>query len=159
MLASARRREAIIFVAGGAVGLLGGEILDWITWGSPLHSLRAYLRYNLVQGRSADYGVSSWSDHLETAWSSTGVASLAIATGVIAAWSRARALVAVAVGFVVVHSLIAHKEYRFVMSVVPLLLALSAVGLQTLLARRKDAPPPAADRLRRHCRPPFWASR
>ena len=42
LLASARRREAITFVAGGAVGLLGGEILDWITWGSPFHSLRAY---------------------------------------------------------------------------------------------------------------------
>jgi len=153
LLASARRREAITFVAGGAVGLLGGEILDWITWGSPFHSLRAYLRYNLLQGRSADYGVSSWSYYLETAWSSTGVSSLAIATGVIAAWSRARALVAVAIGFVAVHSLIAHKEYRFVMPVVPLLLALSAVGLQTLLARWKDAPPFAADRWRRHAPP------
>jgi len=149
LLVSARRREAITFLAGGAVGLLGGEILDWITWGSPFHSLLVYLRYNLVQGRSADYGVSSRSYYLETAWSSTGVSSLAIATGVIAAWSRARALVAVAIGFVVVHSFIAHKEYRFVMSVVPLLLALSAVGLQTLLARRKGAPR-AADRWRRY---------
>src|SRR5579863_8082206 len=139
LIVSARRREAIAFVAGGAVGLLGGGILDWLTWGGPFHSLVAYLRYNLVEGRSADYGVSAWSYYLETAWSSTGVSSLVIATGVIAAWGRARALVAVAAAFVVVHSLIAHKEYRFVMSVMPLLLALSAVGLQTLLARLEHA--------------------
>lgn len=144
LIASPRRGEAIAFVAGGAVGLLGGEILDWLTWGSPFHSLVAYLRYNLVEGRSADYGVSSWSYYLETAWSSTGISSLAIAAGLIAAWGRARALVAVSVAFVVVHSLIGHKEYRFVMSVVPLLLALSAVGLQTLLARLE------------HMREPRW---
>lgn len=133
LLVSARRREAIAFVAGGTAGLFGGEILDWITWGAPFHSLLAYLRYNL--GRSAGYGVSSWSYYLQTAWSSTGVSSLAIAAGLIAAWYRARALVVVAVTFVVVHSCVPHKEYRFLMPVVPLVLALSAVGLQTLFAR------------------------
>ena len=158
LLVSSRRREAIAFVAGGAAGLLGGAILDWITWGGPFHSLLAYLRYNLVEGRSAAYGVSSWSYYLETAWSSTGVSSLAIAAGVIAAWGRARALAAVAIAFVAVHSLVPHKEYRFLMSVVPLLLALSAVGLQTLLVRlhraadsiRKGDPLLVGNRLRRH---------
>ena len=135
LVSSARRREAITFVAGGAVGLFAGEILDWITWGHPFHSLLAYVRYNLLQGKSAAYGVSSWSYYLETAWTSTGVSSLAIAVGVIAAWGRARALVAVAVGFVLVHCIVPHKEYRFLMAVIPLLLALSAVGLQTVLTR------------------------
>jgi phosphatidylinositol glycan class B len=134
LLVSPRRTEAITFVVGGAVGLLGGEVLDWMTWGRPFHSLLAYLDYNLVVGRSAAYGVSSWSYYLETAWSSTGVSAVAIGAGVIAAWGRARALVAVATAFVAVHCLVPHKEYRFLMPVVPLLLALTAVGLQTLLA-------------------------
>lgn len=133
LLASARRRQALAFIAGGATGLLGGELLDWITWGAPFHSLLAYLRYNL--GKSATYGVSSWSYYLETVWSSTGVSCLAIAAGLIAAWYRARALVVVVVAFVVVHSFVPHKEYRFLMPVVPLMLALAAVGLQTLIAR------------------------
>lgn len=133
LLVSARRREALAFVAGGAAGLLGGEILDWITWGAPFHSLLAYLRYNF--GKSATYGVSSWAYYLETVWSSTGVSSLAIAAGLIAAWYRARALAVVAMAFVVVHSFVPHKEYRFLMPVVPLVLALAAVGLQTIFAR------------------------
>jgi phosphatidylinositol glycan class B len=142
LLASARRRQALGFIAGGATGLLGGEILDWITWGAPFHSLFAYLHYNL--GKSATYGVSSWSYYFETVWSSTGVSCLAIAAGLIAAWCRARALVVVAIAFVVVHSFVPHKEYRFLMPVVPLVLALSAVGLQTLLARfRRTAEPNA----------------
>jgi hypothetical protein len=150
LLVSARRRQAIAFVAGAAVALLAGEILDWMTWGRPFHSLLAYLRYNLFQGRSAAYGVSPWSYYLETAWSSTGVASLVIAIGVIAAWGRARALVVLAVGFVVVHAFIPHKEYRFLMPALPLLLALSAVGLTALLARLDRDGSPAGHRLRRH---------
>jgi GPI mannosyltransferase 3 len=143
LLVSARRREALAFVVGGAVGLLGGEILDWITWGAPFHSLLAYLRYNM--GRSATYGVSSWSYYLGTAWSSTGVSLLAIVVGLIAAWHRARALVVVAVGFVVVHSFVPHKEYRFLMPVVPLVLAVSAVGLQAMLERFRRTPDPKAE--------------
>jgi phosphatidylinositol glycan class B len=144
LLGSARRREALAFVAGGTAGLLGGEILDWITWGAPFHSLLTYLRYNL--GRSAAYGVSSWSYYLQTAWSSTGVSSLAIAAGVIAAWYRARSLVVVAIAFVVVHSFVPHKEYRFLMPVVPLVLALAAVGLETLFARFRRTTPRGNDR-------------
>ena len=146
LLAAKRRRDAIMFVAGGAVGLLGGEILDWVTWGSPFHSLIAYVRYNLVQGKSAAYGVSSWLYYFETAWSLTGLPSLVIAAGVIAAWGRTRALVAVAMAFVAVHCVVPHKEYRFLMPVVPLLLALAAVGLNTLFIRW----PVSGNGLRRH---------
>jgi hypothetical protein len=60
----------------------------------------------------------------------------------------------VAVGFVVVHCFVPHKEYRFLMPVLPLLLALSAAGLQTLssrlTSRRKGDLSSAGNRLRRY---------
>ncbi len=133
LLVSPRRRMAIPFGAGAAVGLLGGEILDWITWGRPFHSLAAYWRYNV--GHAADYGVSPWSYYFAITWSSAGVSCLAIAVGVLAAWSRARALVAIVIAFVVIHSAVGHKEYRYIMPIVPLLLALAAVGLAAMTAR------------------------
>ena len=155
LLASGRRRDAIMFGAGGLVGLLGGELLDWITWGQPFHSLFAYLQYNLIQGKAAEYGVSPWSYYFQTAWSSTGLSCLVIAVGIVAAWRRARALVTVALAFVAFHCFVQHKEFRFLMPVVPLLLALSAVGLQSLLAQlqraiassRSDAPDQRRKRL------------
>ncbi len=137
LLASVRRREAIFFVAGAASGFLGGAILDLITWGGPLHSLHAYLAYN--RATSSAYGVSPWSYYLETAWSSTGISLLILATGLLAAWRRSRALVAIVIAFVVVHSLVPHKEYRFLMPVVPVALALSGIGLHTLLAWIRDS--------------------
>lgn len=132
LLVSVRRQEAVFFVAGTAGGFVGGAILDLITWGGPLHSLHAYLAYNWA--RSSAYGVSSWSYYLETAWSSTGISSLVLAAGLLAAWRRSRALVVIVIAFVAAHSFVPHKEYRFLMPVVPVALALSGVGLQALLA-------------------------
>jgi hypothetical protein len=143
LLVSPRRREALAFAAGGALGLVGGELLDWITWGRPFHSLAAYLRYNLLQGKSTAYGVAPWSYYLETSWRSTGVSFAVLALGTAAAWRRAPALVTVGLAFVAVHALIPHKEYRFLLPVTPLLVALSAVGLDALLARLFPAGAPA----------------
>ena len=135
LLLSSRRRQALPFLAGGALGLLLGELLDWVTWGRPFHSLVAYLRFNLFLGRSTEFGSSPWWYYLQTAWTSTGVSLVLVALGIMAAWRRAPALVAIVVAFVLAHSVIPHKEFRFLMPVVPLLVALSSVGLVVLLGR------------------------
>jgi GPI mannosyltransferase 3 len=127
-----RRRDAVPYAVGAALGGLAGGALDWLTWGRPFHSLLAYLQYNVVEGKSAAYGVSPFSYYAQVAWSSTGIAIVAIVVGAAASWRRAPGLLLVVAAFVLAHSLIGHKELRFLMPIVPLLLALAGAGLANL---------------------------
>lgn len=151
LLLVARRRDAVPYAIGALLGGLCGGALDWITWGRPFHSLFAYLHYNVVEGKSATYGVAPFSYYAETAWSSTGIALLPIGLGTLASWRRAPGLLLVIAAFVLAHSLIGHKELRFLMPIVPLLLALAGVGLVNL-EERLFQPESAAAKKRREPR-------
>jgi phosphatidylinositol glycan class B len=126
--------------AAAGVGLLGG-MLDWATWGAPFHSIRAYLQYNLVENLSTQYGVAETAYYVFTLGSATGPAVLALALGLALAGRRAAAPLAVALAYVLVHSAIAHKEIRFLLPVVPLLLAVAATGLASALAAARLSVP------------------
>jgi hypothetical protein len=59
-----------------------------------------------------------------------------LALGLVAALRRSPGLVLTVLAYVAVHSLITHKEMRFLLPALPLLLALAAVGLVRLLETR-----------------------
>ena len=48
-----RWRTLAATVVGGAVIAIALTLLDWITWGSPLHSLIAYTQFNIFPGLGA----------------------------------------------------------------------------------------------------------
>ncbi len=128
------RTASVQFIIGAsAVGLLGGA-LDWMTWGGPFHSLVAYLKFNLVEGRASEWGTSPATYYFATAWSSTGPAVLLVPLGLAAIWSRARGLVLICIAYVGVHALIPHKEFRFILPILPLALALAGAGLARIFS-------------------------
>ena len=130
-----RRREALVYATAALVTGLAGGLLDWLTWGAPFHSFVTYVRFNLVEGQSANFGTEPFSYYFTVAWSAVGISIIAIAVGL---WTSARSaagLLAIVVVYVLAHALVGHKEFRFIMPIVPLMLALAGVGLAALLAR------------------------
>jgi len=130
LLLAHRRWWDVLHYAGGAivVGLVGGG-LDWLTWGRPYHSFWVYVQYNLIEGKSSLYGTAPFHYYLSVAWSSTGLALIAILVGFLVSWVRAQGLWLLVVAYVLAHCLVPHKEFRFLMPIAPLFLALAGTGL------------------------------
>jgi phosphatidylinositol glycan class B len=130
-----RRREAYRYLTAAlAIAAVGGA-LDWATWGAPFHSLWLYVRYNVMEGHAADYGTAPGWYYVQALWTSTGPAVLLLALGLASVPRAAYGFLAVALAHGVAHSLLAHKELRFLIPVMPLTLALAAVGLERRLSQ------------------------
>lgn len=140
LLAQRRDRDALYYTAGAVVTGLAGGGLDLLTWGAPFHSFIRYVHFNLVEGRSADFGVEPLAYYATVFWSAVGVSSLALAIGLWESARRAGGLLFVVLLYVLAHTLVAHKEFRFLMPIVPLMLALSGVGLAAFIGRFLPVP-------------------
>ena len=126
-----RARVAAI-VAGGLAGLAFGAAFDWATLGFPLASVWRNLYDNLYLGVSAGFGVEPWSYYVLGELGVWGAALPLVALLVALGARRMPALLAAAVALVAVHSLVPHKEYRFIYPAVVLLMVPAAIGLAEL---------------------------
>jgi GPI mannosyltransferase 3 len=95
----------------GVFSLAG--LLDAITWDYPFQSYWVSFRFNILQSGSHNWGVSPIWQYIAwygNVWS-FGVILLGLA---ILFWRRDRLLVASGLTILLVHSVLAHKEYRFI---------------------------------------------
>lgn len=111
-------------------GLYG--LLDRLTWGGWFHSVAVYLRFNLVQGKASLWGTASALYYAHTLFTSMPVLAVALLLGFVLACRKAPGLAALAFAFLLLHSLVPHKELRFIYPDFPLLFALLGVGLASL---------------------------
>jgi hypothetical protein len=127
---SASWRVRLHLCAAWSVVVLGVGALDAVTWGGWWHSYLASVRFNVVHGVASQFGV-------EPVWYffwGIGVASLGLVGVVLALFLWCRPVLGWyvlggALLVLVPHSLIAHKEYRFVFAIIPMWLLLGAVCL------------------------------
>lgn len=110
-------------------------LLDRLTWGSWFHSALAYWRYNWVQGKGALFGASPPGYYLRVLWTSMPAVAAVLLPAVVLGLRRAPALGAAVALFLAVHSAIPHKEYRFILPVLPAAMALAGVGLAAAAAQ------------------------
>jgi hypothetical protein len=114
-------------------------LLDRLTWGGWFHSALQYLKFNLVEGKSAQWGTSAFDYYARVLWTSQGVLSPLLAAMLLLAAGRGaprvRALLAFGAAFVLFHSFVPHKELRFVVPALPLLFAAAGAGLDALRGR------------------------
>jgi len=127
------RRDAARWRAGllaGAVPVLLAGLLDWITWGEPFRSFYLNIYLNLFRGVAAqEFGASPpafFAGVLFLDWLWTLPVILLLA------WRGSKKLPVAGLAILAIlatHSLIAHKEFRFIFPAVALAVPLTGVGL------------------------------
>jgi phosphatidylinositol glycan class B len=122
--------------AGACTVAIAVAALDQVTWGAPLRSYANNYVFNVVHGISATFGTKPVTWYLETLAITSG--GLFVAT---LAWAllrpRAVALPLLClVALLLAHSLIGHKEYRFVFAAIPLSGVILAVLVDAAIATR-----------------------
>jgi hypothetical protein len=126
------RAQLAALIAGAALALLVIAIVDMATLGSPLASVWRYVAYNVFYGVSGTFGTEPWNFYLlgeHELWRGALGAMLGLA--LLGAWRYPRLLV-YALAIVVTHSLIGHKEYRFIYPAIVLMSVLTGIGVAQL---------------------------
>jgi hypothetical protein len=130
------KRTAVGFV----VVLLAAGTLDWVTWGTPFHSIVEYLRFNLEEGQTA-MGIMPalryWDHFIVT---SDVAAPLLLTLGLIGGLKH-RGLALVFLAVIVPHQLVPYKVWRFIYPATVILFVLATLGGARLVAaaHQRDA--------------------
>jgi GPI mannosyltransferase 3 len=132
------RARWVPMLLGAVLPIACFGLSDWITWGSPFHSQIAAFRMNVVQNKASFYGVQPiywYALKLIYTWGG----ALPIILALIAVRYRTVMMwLLVAAAIIVSHTLIGHKEYRFIFPATACLAvaaALSTADLVEIAAR------------------------
>lgn len=113
-----------ILCIGIALSLLAGFLIDYWGYGQIAFSPWEYLRQNLFLNKASNWGVSPWWDYFRLIFKK-GIFPIGplIITFVLIYWARfpKSPVTWVSLPFLLVHSLIGHKELRFLFPMVSLL--------------------------------------
>ncbi|HVU74157.1 MAG TPA: hypothetical protein VHE83_14425 [Mycobacteriales bacterium] len=124
---SRRRLRGFLVGLSGPVVVAG--FLDWATWGYPFASYYRYLSFNLTSAASREYGTEPAGFYLDHFWRTAGpVVAVVLLGGFIVGARIARWEACAAVLYVLAHALVPHKELRFLLPAVPLVIVVAAVG-------------------------------
>lgn len=133
-------------VGGLAIGLLCTVSIDSFFWQSfPLWPEWIAFYYNTIQGHSADWGVSPWHYYFVNALPrlllNPATYLLGIPIAVLNAATRRRGLdlLIPLFSFVALYSFLPHKEWRFIIYIIPGLTAVSAAGASWIWTRRSKS--------------------
>lgn len=133
-------RNLIPLVAGGSIALVFGGVADAAHGAVPFAWLIANIQQNLLHDRAAEFGVTPAITYLYSFWMMWSVALVLLLFAIWQGWRHAPLLLATAVANIAFHSLIGHKEYRFIFLSVVLFIIIAALGsadwIQWLRANR-----------------------
>ena len=129
-------------IAGVLVGLILTVPVDSIFWLKfPLWPELAGFYYNAIEGNSSDWGTNSWHFFFSNALPRlmmnplTWQVCIPLAVGVKATRKASIDILIPLLGFVGIYSLQPHKEWRFIIYVIPGLTAVAAIGASWIWKR------------------------
>ncbi|MCK5298442.1 MAG: glycosyltransferase family 39 protein, partial [Candidatus Heimdallarchaeota archaeon] len=114
------------FIIGSFFMVLVQGILDHFTWGGFLHSPINFFRYNIIEGLSAIHGSSPWYTYFTGFYTDFAYYFLPILVMFfIFGFSYKKKIktkimiLCITIFWIVVFSFLAHKEFRFIMTILP----------------------------------------
>lgn len=145
MLFAARKEsprwQTVLFVLLAWAVFFG--LLDAATWhnapnakfGGLFHSVFVYVRFNIIEGQgAARWGSAPWQYYAKHLWATMPAITAVLLVGTVLAVKRSPGLVLMSFAFIALHAIVAHKELRFLLPVLPVLCALTGYSL-TLMSR------------------------
>jgi GPI mannosyltransferase 3 len=135
-----RRRWGSV-IASACIPILAMGLLDWVTLGIAFQSVTLNLWVNLAQGVSDEAGRLPFSTLFVLPFYLWGGAIVVIVLTALVGARRLPWLLAVVAAIFLVHSFIAHKEYRFIYPALPLIAILAGIGTAELIQIVREARP------------------
>jgi hypothetical protein len=123
-----RWRNLVPLTAGGVITLAFSGVADAAQGAVPFAWLIANVQQNLLYDRAAEYGVAPATAYLANLWTMWSVALVPIVLAIAQGWRRTPLLLVMAVTDIAFHSLIGHKEYRFIFLSLAILIVIAALG-------------------------------
>ena len=111
----------------GAVALTG--LFDALTWDYPFQPIWQNIQFNLVLDGAALFGVAPWSGYFEEMWLRWGILAIPFTVLVLLGARRLPILAAMILLTLVIHAVIPHKEYRFILPAVMMASILCGFGV------------------------------
>lgn len=128
------------FIIGSFFMVLMQGLLDLFTWGSFLHSPINFFKYNIVEGLSAMHGSSPWYTYFAGFFTDFAYYFVPLLLMFfIFGFSYKRKIktkimiLSIIMFWIVVFSSLAHKEFRFIMTILPLCMIMVAAGIQRVV--------------------------
>ncbi len=127
------KRKWLPFILGGIPPLLVFGAADWLVWGAPFQSFINSFRANVIEGKAAHYGAEPFYWYLSNI-AGVWAGALPVLAALIVFRPRANLLwVLAGAAIVLSHSLIVHKEYRFIYPAALCFIVAAALGTAELV--------------------------
>ena len=127
--------KLLLIILGGVMALGLGTVLDYWFYGEWVIAPWNYLAENLLEGKAAEFGSRPWWGYLELIFE-RGVPPLSLvylaATGWLVYRYRRDPVAWVTIAFIVVHSVLARKDIRFLFPLLPFLPVAIVAGARDL---------------------------
>jgi GPI mannosyltransferase 3 len=127
-------------IIGGVGMLMVSAAADAAHGAVPFVWLAVNIQQNLLLNRAADFGVMPPAAYLINFWAMWSIAVVPLVLAIVRGWRHAAALVWIAIVNIAFHSLIGHKDYRFIFLSVTLLVIVAALGSIDWIAMLRTRP-------------------
>lgn len=108
---------------------------DWVAWGYPFRSYVEAVRINLVESKATAFGVEPWDWYFQRIFQNWASALPILVALALLRLRASRLWIAASIAILVSHSMIPHKEYRFIFPACACIIVVAAMGSADLIEK------------------------